>query len=140
VCLSLKKIPSFLWSIKNDLEFKTPGANTMPCECSQAYIMQTSHSIKTRIKKHPRHIHLEQPASSVVAVNTASALGQGIKLQDTTILSTKMTYMDWIFTEATDIELHPNNMNRRDGLHPRQPWKPLNHTIRGCRKHQRHHF
>jgi hypothetical protein len=135
-----EEVPQLPLVHKDNLELKTPGAYTMPCECSQAYIMQTRHSIKTRIKKHPRHIHLEQPDISVVAVNTASALGHCIKLQDTTILFIKMTYKDWMFREAFKIEFCPNNMNREGGLHPSQPRKPLIHIIGGCRKHQRHHF
>jgi hypothetical protein len=44
----------------------------VPCEYSQVYIGQTGCSVKTRIKEHQRHIHLEQPDKSAMA-NTASA-------------------------------------------------------------------
>jgi hypothetical protein len=66
-------------------------------------------------------------------------LGHCIKLQDTTILCTKMTYMDWMIREAIEIELHPNNMNRVDGLCLSPSWKPLINTLRGHRKHQVQH-
>jgi hypothetical protein len=39
--------------------------------------------------------------------------GQRIQLYHTAILSTKLIYVDRIFREATEIELHPNNTNRR---------------------------
>jgi hypothetical protein len=57
-------------------------------------------------------------------------------LQDTTILSKKPIYMKWMIREAIRIELHPNNMNREDGLYLSQSWKPHFHTLKGCRKHQ----
>jgi hypothetical protein len=38
-----------------------------------------------------------------------------IQLHHTTI-STKPRYMDHIIRETTEIELHPNNINREDGL------------------------
>jgi hypothetical protein len=44
-------------------------------------------------------------------------LGHCIELWDTTILSTKSIYIDQIIRESIDIELHPNNVNRKDGLH-----------------------
>jgi hypothetical protein len=35
---------------------------------------------------------------------------------------------------ATAIKLHPNNMNRGDGLHLSQSWKPLIHSLKECRR------
>jgi hypothetical protein len=66
-------------------------------------------------------------------------LGHRIKLQDTTILSTKTTYMDWMIRVAIKIKLHPNNMNREDALCLSWSWKPLIHSLRGHRKHQVQH-
>jgi hypothetical protein len=119
--------------VKNDLGLKTPAVYSIPYECGQVYIGQTSCSIKTRVKEHQHHIHMEHPDKSAVAVYSIS-LGHCIQLQDTTILSTKSRHMDWMIREATEIELHPNNMNREDGLHLSQSWKPLIHSLKGCRK------
>jgi hypothetical protein len=47
-------------------------------------------------------------------------LGDRIQLHHTTILSTKPRYMDRIFREAIEINLHPNNINREDGFYLRK--------------------
>jgi hypothetical protein len=108
----LKKIPSFLRPLKDDLGLKTPGVYSVPCEYSQFYIGQTGRSIQTRIKGHHRHISVEQPDKSAVAEHSIN-LGHRIKLHDTTVLSAKSTNTDQMIWEAIEIELCRNNMNRK---------------------------
>jgi hypothetical protein len=86
--------------------------------------------IETRNKKHQRHVRLDQPHKSAVAEHFIN-LGHRINLQDTTIPSTKPTYMDWIMSGANKTEQHPNNMKREDSLPLSRSLKPLNHTLRG---------
>jgi hypothetical protein len=108
VGLPPRKIGNFLRPVKDDLGLKTPGVYSIPCKCGQDYMGQTGRYIDTRIIQ-------AHPHKSAVAEHSISR-GHRIQLQNTNILSTQSRYMDRIIKEATEIELHPNNMNREDGL------------------------
>jgi hypothetical protein len=51
VGLPIRKIPSFLRSVKDDLRLKMLGIYSIPYRCSQVYNGQMGCSIDTRLKK-----------------------------------------------------------------------------------------
>jgi hypothetical protein len=97
VGLAPREVSSFLPPVKDDLGLKIAGIYI--CECGEVYNGQTGHSIETRIKEHHQHI-----------IN----LGHCIQFQDTGILATRSRHTEHITREATELELHPDNMNRKE--------------------------
>jgi hypothetical protein len=57
-----------------------------------------------------------------------------IQLQNTSILAKKSRYMGQIIREATEIECHPNNINREDGFSLSKSWNPIIHTLKAWKK------
>jgi hypothetical protein len=90
------KISSFLRFAKDDLELKTPGVYTIPCEWGLVYTGQTGCSIDTRLKEHQQHICLEHLGKLAMAEHSID-LGHHIQLHH----STKPRYMDHIIREGT---------------------------------------
>jgi hypothetical protein len=84
---------------------------------------------------YPSTTNLEKSAMVEHGMN----LGRCIQLHHTAILSTKPRHMDHIIREATEIELHHNNMNREDGFHLNKSWKPLICSLKDGRKPPSHY-
>jgi hypothetical protein len=79
-------------------------------------------SVAISLKDHQRYIQLEHPDKSAVAEHSIDQ--DRIQFHNSSILATKTRYMDRIVREATEIELHPYNINREGGFCVSKSWKP----------------
>jgi hypothetical protein len=124
VGLPHRKLSNLLCPVKDHLGLRILGVYRIPCECSRVYTGQTGRSVDIRLKKHQRHIRLEHPDKSTIAEHSIDQ-GHRIQFNNSSILASKTRYIDRIVREATEIELHPYNINREGGFCLSKSWRPL---------------
>jgi hypothetical protein len=117
VGLPPRKIFSFLYPIKYDLDLKTLVTYCIPRERENVYVGQTGHTFETRVNEHYCHISLHQTEESVVVEHIAD-LGHHI-------LTKKSRYRDWLMQEVIKFKLHHNNMIYEGRFSLSRSWKAL---------------
>lgn len=96
--------------VKVDSGLRVSEVYSTPCECRKVDTGHTGWSTETRYKEHDQHLHVYQLSMSTVTHHSTES-GLWIKFHEAVVLAKTSNYMDQQFKGATEIKLHPNNVN-----------------------------
>ena len=84
---------------------------------------QSGRRVEKRVEEHRWHVRHLHPDKVAVAKHSIDN-DHKIRFQETQILASKSGYTDRLIREATELDLHPNKINREDGLLLSTAWQP----------------
>ena len=105
-----QEIPSFIHPVKDSLSLKTPGVDSMCYEPVRSMLCRAAGRLRPK-RKISTFTVTTHSWISWQWQSTCSTENITSSLRDTKIIS-KPPFMDCITREMTEIELHPNPMNR----------------------------
>ena len=105
------------------------GVYVIPCSCGKVYINETGRSVQVRLKEHCADIFHGLSKTSAIAEHSQDT-NHHICIEDAKIIATEDHYNKRRIREAIEIEKHPQNLNRDDGLALCNSWKPLIQILR----------
>ena len=95
----------------------------IPCECGKVYIGETGRSIRERIKEHDRDIRLARTQISAVSEH-ANKIGHHPLWNEVKFIDRDSHWYTHRVKEAIHIRLHPDNINRDNGIEIPEAWIP----------------
>jgi hypothetical protein len=101
----------------------------------KVYIGQTKRNTDIRCKEQMRHLPLGQPEKLAIAEHVPD-IGNNMEFSNTRRLVTTNGYMDRLVTDATEIKLHPNNINKDSGFILSRAWQSMLEQIENTSNQQ----
>ena len=95
----------------------------IPCECGKVYIGETGRPMQDRIEEHDRDIWLARTETSAVSEH-AHNTGHKPLWNEVKFIDRDPYYYTRRVKEAIHTRLHPNNINRDNGIEISEAWIP----------------
>ena len=95
----------------------------IPCECGKVYIGETGRSMHERIKEHDRDMRLARTQSSAVSEHS-NATGHYPLWDEVKFIDRDPHWYTRRVKEAIHIRLHPDNINKDNGIEIPEAWMP----------------
>ena len=114
---------SIKFKLNNLLSIFAPFSTSSIIKCGKVYIGETGRSIHERIKEHDRDIRLARTQSSAVSEHS-NATGHYPLWDEVKFIDRDPHWYTRRVKEAIHIRLHPDNINRDNGIEIPEAWMP----------------